>query len=98
MNLQEVREKAVPLCERYDVRRLDVFGSTARGQSKGDSDLDLLVEFNNPAESASGRFFGLLFDLESSFGCHVDLLTANRLRNPYFQKRVLSEKVTVYEH
>lgn len=30
-------------------------------------------------------------------GCHIDLLTVSGLRNPYFKKRVLEERVLLYE-
>ena len=33
------------LCRRYHVRQLRMFGSTATGRNRPDSDVDLLVEF-----------------------------------------------------
>ena len=33
------------LCRRYGIRRLSLFGSTLKGTSRPDSDVDLLVEF-----------------------------------------------------
>ena len=43
------------------------------------------------------RFFGLLHHLEDALGCEVDLLTVNGLRNPYFKRRVLEERVPIYD-
>ncbi|HMP74582.1 MAG TPA: nucleotidyltransferase domain-containing protein, partial [Kiritimatiellia bacterium] len=34
-----------PACTEFNVRRLDVFGSVARGVATEDGDLDLAVEF-----------------------------------------------------
>ena len=37
-----------------------------------------------------------LHRIEDALGCEVDLLTVNSLRNPYFCRRVLKEKVNIY--
>jgi len=87
----------LPACRKFDVRRLDVFGSTARDAASGTSDVDLLVEFRNPDRSPARRFFGLLHQLEDTLGCEVDLLTTGSLRNPYFRERVLKERIPIYE-
>ncbi len=79
------------------MRRLDAFGSFARGGASLRSDLDLLVEFDEPDHRPAKRFFGFLHRLEDTLGCDVDLLTSGNLRNPYFRKRVLSERVPLYE-
>jgi len=39
------REALTDLCRRWQVMELAVFGSVARGSSRPDSDLDLLVTF-----------------------------------------------------
>ena len=97
MGIDEIREAVSPLCQEFGVRRLDAFGSTARGSASSSSDVDLLVEFAEPDRSPARRFFGLLHRLEDILGCHVDLLTADGLRNPYFKARALSERAPVYE-
>ena len=97
MELEVIRRAVEPACRAFHVRRLDVFGSAARGSATPASDLDLLVEFTEPTSHAAKRFFGLLHSLEDTLGCEIDLLTPPGLRNPYFRKRVLEEKVPLYE-
>ncbi len=97
MQIDELKKAALPACLEFHVRRLDVFGSVARGTASALSDIDLLVEFADPDQAPAKRFFGLLHRLESELGCHVDLLTASSLRNPYFKARILKEKAPVYE-
>jgi hypothetical protein len=42
------RQQLVELCRKYDVARLDVFGSAVRGDfDPAHSDLDFLVDFHN---------------------------------------------------
>lgn len=88
---------AIPACRDFNVRRLDAFGSLARGTATASSDVDLLVEFRDPGVNPAKRFFGLLHRLQDGLGCDVDLLTVDSLRNPYFRKRVLSERIRLYE-
>jgi hypothetical protein len=97
VNVDDVKKGVGPACREFGVRRLDAFGSIARGAATATSDVDLLVEFATPDKTPAKRFFGLLHKLEAAFGCEVDLLTINSLRNPYFKARVLRERIPVYE-
>jgi predicted nucleotidyltransferase len=97
MRTEEIRRVAEPACREFEVRRLDVFGSAARGTATDASDIDLLVEFIEPEVHPAKRFFGLLHRLEDALHCQVDLLTIGSLRNPYFRERVLAERTVVYE-
>ena len=96
MTLEDIKQIAVPACREFKVKRLDLFGSHARGEGVTASDVDLLVEFEEPDLHPAKRFFGLLHYLEDAFGCEVDLLTMSSLRNPYFRRRVLKERVNIY--
>jgi uncharacterized protein len=97
MRIEEVRDAAAAACREYDVKRLDAFGSVARDSAGPESDVDLLVEFREPDRNPARRFFGLLHRLEGLLGCEIDLLTADSIRNPYFRRRLLQERVPVYE-
>lgn len=97
MTLEEIKKVALPACREFKVKRLDLFGSLARGEENADSDVDLLVEFEEPDQHPSKRFFGLLHYLEDTLERGVDLLTVNSLRNPYLRRRVLKEKMNIYE-
>jgi predicted nucleotidyltransferase len=97
MNIEELRKVAEPACAQLEVKRLDVFGSIARGDSTASSDVDLLVEFRDPDRHPARRFFDLLHYLEDALGCEVDLLTTGSLRNPYFKSQVLKQRIPVYE-
>jgi hypothetical protein len=88
----------VRLCQKYDVRRLDAFGSAVRGDfDPRRSDLDFLIQFNNlTIENAADRYFGLLDDLEALFGRKVDLVSDQAIKNPYFRQAVDQERVNLY--
>jgi predicted nucleotidyltransferase len=62
------------LCRRYHVATLELFGSRVKGTARPDSDVDLLVTFEDGQTPGLG-FFGLALDLEALFGHPVDLFT-----------------------
>ncbi len=97
MDLIQITKLVAPACKRFGVKRLDAFGSVARGTATDSSDIDLLVEFTDSGRGLAKRFFGLLHQLEDVLGCSVDLLTLKGLRNPYFKARIERERVTLYE-
>jgi len=97
MTLEEIKKVAEAACSKYRVKRLDLFGSLARGDNSSGSDVDLLVEFEDPDLHLSKRFFGLLHYLEDALGREIDLLTINSLKNPYFRQKVFKERVKIYE-
>ena len=66
------------LAERFGVTSLALFGSFARDEATGDSDLDVLVTFDGPATSRS--YFGVQFYIEDLTGRMVDLVTDKALR------------------
>jgi predicted nucleotidyltransferase len=66
------------LQRRFGVVRLALFGSRARDAARFDSDVDVLVAFDGPADSR--RYFGVQFYLEDVLGCPVDLVTERALR------------------
>ncbi len=71
------------------VSRLGLFGSFARGQAHTESDVDVLVEFEEGSKTFD-NFMQLAFLLEDLFGRRVDLVTRESL-SPYIAPSVLSE-------
>ncbi|MBL1266230.1 MAG: nucleotidyltransferase family protein [Halomonas sp.] len=88
--LRLLHEHKPILASQFDVKKLALFGSMARGSAKDTSDIDILVSFDGPATSA--RYFGLQFYLEDLLGSPVDLVTDKALRNelrPYIESEAL---------
>ena len=83
------------VCAQFGVRRLELFGSAARGGAA--HDLDFLVDLGErpPAEYARA-YFALHERLAELFARSVDLITPPGLHNPYFWQRVEQEKILLY--
>lgn len=73
----------------YGVKSLALFGSAARNNLRADSDLDLLVQFE---EATWANYIGLKLYLEDLLGRPVDLVTPKALRpllQPAIEKDLL---------
>jgi hypothetical protein len=76
------------LGDRFGVRNIRVFGSTARGDARTDSDLDLVVEY----VPGHGGFAFVEFceKVEELLGRKVDVVTEKSL-HPIIRDRILAE-------
>ena len=93
------REGLIALCRRYDVARLEIFGSAARGIDfdHGASDIDFLVNFRPGGRMpALDQFFGLAEDLETLLGRHVDLVETGAISNPFLKAEIETARELVY--
>ena len=92
------REELHALCRRFQVRRLDLFGSAARGDFDPElSDIDFIVEFERDTPlHPFDAYFGLKEELEALFGRKVDLVELNAVRNPYLKASIEQSRENVY--
>lgn len=85
--LNLIRAQSADLCRRYGVKRLGVFGSVARGDDRGASDIDFLAEFESPIPAGmADRYFGFIAEASKRFGRPVQLLTPAMVRNPFLKR------------
>ena len=96
--LEGHRPKLVELCRKYRVRRLDVFGSAARGDfNEHSSDVDLLVEFDDmPHADRADAYLGFLMAVEALLRRRVDLVELGAVRNTYLRRGIEESRELVY--
>ena len=93
------RAEIAELCRRFHVRRLDVFGSAARGMDfdPARSDVDLLVSYEPGAARPSlEQHFDLRDALAALFDRKVDLVMSGAVRNPFIRADIERSKELVY--
>ncbi|MCC7447002.1 MAG: nucleotidyltransferase family protein [Anaerolineae bacterium] len=84
------------ICERHHVQKLSLFGSVLRGDFRPDSDIDVLVEYDPDVRVSLFDQVDLQLDLETVWGCKVDLGTPASL-SKYIRQKVLQSAQVIYE-
>lgn len=80
-NLEELRvrrEEILALAKSHGARNVEVFGSVARQEADGRSDVDFLVDMD--PDRSLFDMGALLMDLQDLLGCEVDVVTRKGLR------------------
>jgi predicted nucleotidyltransferase len=96
MELPVDRDELSKLCRRHRIRRLSLFGSTLRGTDRPDSDVDLLVEFEEGATPGFIALAGIEEELSALLGGRrIDLRTPADL-SPHFRGEVVESAVVQY--
>ena len=88
--LSLLRAHMAALAQRFGVVELRLYGSFARDQAAGDSDVDVLVCFDAPPDWR--RYFGAQTYLEDLLGRPVDMATNQELRaeiRPYVERELI---------
>ncbi len=88
--LQILRATKPELTARYNVKTIGIFGSVARDETHGQSDIDVLVEFEPPI--GLFKFLELEELLSERLGGKVDLVSKKALK-PEIGRAVLAEAV-----
>ena len=90
--IRRLRELKPELMHRFKIRDICLFGSWACGEEKPDSDIDLLVEFDDSADLFDS--IGLSLYLEEVFGRSVDVVSREALREE-LRETVLKQVINV---
>ncbi len=86
-NMEEIKK--------FGVKRIGIFGSVVRGEADEESDIDLIVEFEEGKKSFD-NFINLCFFLEKVLGKNVEVITPEALSpyiKPYIESEVVYEKL-----
>lgn len=93
LNLQKI----VALCRQHKVRKLFVFGSILTPRFGKDSDVDMLVDFEDvPPEDYVDNYFGLKDAMAALLGRSIDLLEDKGIRNSVLRSNIDRTKRLVY--
>jgi uncharacterized protein len=96
---EESRRRFRPFCEKHHIRRLEVFGSAARGQAAPGSDVDLLVTLDESVPISTAALLEMAGEAEELAGAPVDFVLRSSLeKSPkrFARDPILATSVCVY--
>jgi uncharacterized protein len=99
MTLIELYQNQInALCLKYHVKTLHIFGSALTDRFNEQSDVDMLVLFEQfDLSEYFNNYMGLKEDLENLMKRPVDIVEEQAIRNPIFRTVVDRDKKLVYE-
>lgn len=87
----------IKLCETHKLKSLYAFGSVLTEKFNNDSDIDLIVDFEEiEIEEYADNYFDLKFSLQDILKRPIDLLEEQAIKNPYFRKSINLQRELVY--
>ncbi len=97
--LAELRTIFRAFCEKHSIRRLEIFGSAARGQATPDSDVDILVTPDESRPPSTAELLEMAGEAEELVGVPVDFVLRPSLEkspNRFAREHILATAVCVY--
>ena len=97
--LNTSNDKLKLLCQKYKVKELSLFGSSLRNDFNSESDIDLLITFDEKAEFSLFDMVHIKEEFEKLFGRSVDLVSKKgieRSKNIYRKKAILENSMVIY--
>jgi len=89
----EIMEKLIHILRKHGAKKIEIFGSYARGEQKETSDLDVIVEFEK--RKSLLELVGIEQELEDNLGIKIDLLTEASI-SPYLMEKIRKESKVIF--
>ena len=91
--VDRIQEKITPVCRRYDIDKVFLFGSYARGEANEQSDIDFRVDLGQKLKGLAVA--GFYADMEEALGQKIDIMTTRQLPEE-FLRNIRQEEVQIY--
>ena len=88
-------EKLSEFCKKHHIKKLSLFGSALRDEVRPESDIDMLVEFEEEYTPGLITLAGIEIELTDMINKKVDLRTAGDLSR-YFRDEVVNTAEALY--
>jgi len=78
--------------EKYNIEKIGLFGSYARGEAHEESDIDIVINLKKTTLSA---LVGIKEDIESYFQTQVDIIQYRERMNSFLKNRIERDAIYV---
>ena len=93
LTIKQIKEKVLPITNKYNIHDVYLFGSYARGEANKNSDIDIYCE------PGSVKSFDNAFDFEeelkNALGKEVDVIYFSDILNDFFKKQLDIDKIKI---
>jgi len=90
------QERIETFCRKWKVNELSLFGSVLTDEFRPDSDVDVLVVFEENAGWSLFDIVDMIDELKDIFGRKVDLVEKDAIRNPFRRRHILRNHEVIY--
>jgi hypothetical protein len=94
MNKEQVTKILLDYFRSYKISRLGLFGSFRRGEERPESDIDVLVSFNQPLGLL--EFVGIQQELTKLVGRKIDLVSDRAIKNEKLRNYIEEDLELIY--
>jgi predicted nucleotidyltransferase len=97
LNIKPYEDKIKKICIELQIKRLDIFGSAATEGFDPNSDIDVIVEFEENANlNHFDNYFALKERLKNVFHRSIDIIIDKPIKNPYLKNTIESTRRNIY--
>jgi uncharacterized protein len=89
-------KELLDIIRKYGLSEVAAFGSVLRDDFNDESDIDLLVVFQNGKGKSLFDIIDLKSDMEMLIGRNVDIVEKEALKNPYRKEEILKTAKVIY--
>lgn len=90
------RQKIADFCSKWKIKEFSLFGSVLRDDFGPNSDVDVLVTFEENAGWGLDEWVDMIAELKTIFGREVDMVSKKGLRNPFRRHAILTTAEVLY--
>lgn len=90
-------DRIADFCRKWRIREFSLFGSILRDDFRPDSDVDVLVVFDDDVTFDWDQWLAMEAELRAIFGNrNIDLVERRLLKNPFRRDRILTNRRVIY--
>lgn len=89
-------KEIIEFCNSHKIKEFALFGSILTDHFRPDSDIDILVTFEEDCEYSLFDLAQIQQELEAIFGRSIDLVEKESLRNPFRKHEILNNMEVLY--
>ncbi|MCL2809112.1 MAG: nucleotidyltransferase domain-containing protein [Treponema sp.] len=86
----------IELCKKYYIVELSIFGSSIRDDFSQNSDVDILVSFEQNSKITLFEIIEMEREFSNLLNKKVDVVEKESLKNPIRKERILSTREIIY--